>query len=61
MLTANYEYCLSNRENLPLPIQILLSEKPKTLILNILKKINGPHSSSIFEVIDSERRGYLNA
>ena len=26
-LTANYEYCRSNRQNLPLPIQIKLSEK----------------------------------
>ena len=28
MLTANYEYSRSNRENLPLPIQIKLSKKP---------------------------------
>ena len=28
-LTANYEYYGSNRENLPLPIQIQLSKKPK--------------------------------
>ena len=28
-LTANYEYSRSNRENLPLPIQMQLSEKPK--------------------------------
>ena len=28
-LTANYEYSRSNRENLPLPIQMKLSEKPK--------------------------------
>ena len=27
-LTANYEYSHSNRENLPLPIQIKLSKKP---------------------------------
>ena len=27
-LTANYEYSRSNRENLPLPIQIKLSKKP---------------------------------
>ena len=49
MLTANYEYSRSNKENLPLPIQIQLFEKPKTFglssyfwnvhsILNILKK-----------------------
>ena len=29
-LSANYEYSRSNRENLPLPIQMQLSEKPKT-------------------------------
>ena len=29
-LTANYEYSRSNRENLPLPIQMQLSEKVKT-------------------------------
>ena len=28
-LTANYEYSLSNRENLPLPIQMQLFKKPK--------------------------------
>ena len=29
-LTASYEYSRSNRENLPLPIQMYLSEKSKT-------------------------------
>ena len=29
-LTANYEYSCSDRENLPLPIQLQLSEKLKT-------------------------------
>ena len=29
-MTANYEYSRSNRENLPLPLQMQLSEKPKT-------------------------------
>ena len=29
-LTANYEYSRSNRENLPSPIQMQLSKKPKT-------------------------------
>ena len=28
-LTANDEYCRSNMENLPLPIETQLSEKPK--------------------------------
>ena len=27
-LTANYEYSRSNRENLPLPIQMKVSKKP---------------------------------
>ena len=73
MLTANYEYPRSNREKLLLHIQMQLSEKPKTFLeffvaflectLNLehfLKKIE-PHSPSISEVIDSERRAYLNA
>ena len=29
-MTTNYEYSRSNRENLPLPIQMELLEKPKT-------------------------------
>ena len=30
MLTANYELSRSNRDNLPLPIQIKLPKKPKS-------------------------------
>ena len=71
-LTTDYEYSRSNRENLPLPIQRQLSEKLKTseffiaiLDVTFLNGIfwnkNEPHSSIIFEVIDSERRAYLNA
>ena len=30
-LTANYEYSRSNKEHLPLPIQIKLSKKPWTI------------------------------
>ena len=72
MLTANYEYSRSNRENLPLPIQMQLSENQKYFtafllrfwnlhwILNILKKTEPP-SLSISEVIDSEICAYLNA
>ena len=30
-MTANYEYSRGNRKNLPLPIQMQLSEKPKLL------------------------------
>ena len=69
--TFNYEYSRCNRENLLLPIQMHLSEKPKPFIkflflksaLNFkrFEKKNEPHSSSIFEVTDSERRTYLNA
>ena len=29
-LTANYEYSRSNTDNLPLPVQMQLSEKPET-------------------------------
>ena len=70
-LTFNYEYSRCNRENLQLPIQMHLSEKPKPFIkflflesaLNFkrFEKKNEPHSLSIFEVTDSERRTYLNA
>ena len=71
-LTANYEYSRSNRENVPLQIQMQLSEKPKifccifiaflesTLNFKHFEK-NRTHSSSISEVIDSKRCGYLNA
>ena len=71
-LTANYEHSRSNRENLPLPIQIQLSKKSKIFccffcIFGICIKFaifwnkNEPHRSSISEVIDSERCAYLNA
>ena len=74
MLTANYEYSRSNRENLPLPIQMQLSKKAKIfccIFISFLKstlnfehfekKKNGPASLNISEVIDCERRAYLNA
>ena len=73
-MTVNYEYSRSFWKNLPLPIQMQLSEKPKTFVnqffiaflestlnLNILKKQKEPHSSSISEVTDSERHAHLNA
>ena len=72
-LTPNYEYSRSNRKNLPLPIQRQLSIKLNnfsqffiaflkcTLNLEHFEKKNEPHSSSLSEVIDSERRAYLNA
>ena len=57
MLTANNEYSGSNRENVPIPIQMQLSEKPKflesTLNFEHFEK-SEPHSSSISEVIDSK-------
>ena len=73
MLTANYEYSRSNREDLPLPIQVKLSKKPlmfcdsffqilqSTLNFECSEKKNEPHRSSISEVIHSERCAYLNA
>ena len=73
-LTANYEYFQSNRENLHLPIEIKLSEKPSKFLRGFLpfvrSKLNLPcsekkkknlHRSSISEVIESERCAYLNA
>ena len=36
MLTADYEYSRSIRENLPLPIQMQLSNKPKTFCCNFI-------------------------
>ena len=73
-LTADYEYSRSNRENLPLPIQMQLFKKPKTFCCIFIaflestlnfeyfeKKKKKSHSLSISEIIDSERRGYLNA
>ena len=71
-VTTDYEYSRGNKENLQLPIQRQLSEKLKTfsqffiaffkctLNLEHFEK-NEPHSSSISEDIDSERRAYINA
>ena len=73
MLTANYEYSRSKRENWSLPIEFKLSKKPETFWVILLKflestwyfqgpkKENEPHRSSISEVIDPERCAYLNA
>ena len=75
-LTAKHEYSRNNRGNLPLPIQMQLSKKPKHFAAKITflkSKLNferfekkkpkktEPHSLSISEIINSERRGYLNA
>ena len=72
-LTADDEYSRSNRKNLLPPIQRQLSKKLNTFsqffiaflecklnLEHFEKKKNEPHSSSISEVIDSERRAYLN-
>ena len=62
-MTTNYEYSRSNRENLPLPIQMqfFIAFLESTLNFEDFEIKNEPHSSSISEVIDSERRAYLNA
>ena len=72
MLTADYEYSRSNRENLLLPSQMQLSKKLKifcyvliaflesTLNFEHFEKKKKPHSLSISEIIDSEKRSYLN-
>ena len=71
-VTTDYEYSRGNKENLQLPIQRQLSEKLKTFsqfFIAFLKctlnlehfEKNEPHSSSISENIDSERRAYINA
>ena len=71
-LTANYEYCRNNRDNLPLPVQMQLSAKLKrfpgfyiiffdsALNFECFKETNQPHSSGISEVIHSQRTIYLN-
>ena len=47
MLTVDYEYSRSNRENLLLPIQMQLSEKPKKKYLIFIafleSKLNFEH------------------
>ena len=53
--TADCKYSRSMKENLLLPIRMQSSEKAK----NILEKKKG-HTLSIFEIIDWEKRGYLN-
>ena len=70
---ANYEYFQSNRENLHLPIEIKLSEKPEKFLRDFLpflrsklnlpcsEKEKNPHRLSISEVIESERFAYLNS
>ena len=71
-LTANCEYSRTNRENLPLVIQIKLSKKPYSFLLYFLTFFgiyikfsmiwnkHQPHRSNISEMIDSERCAYFN-
>ena len=71
-MTANYEYCRKNRESLPLPIEIHLFEKSKTVFKLFVAFIRSTlnfkhfdkkkrHTSSFFEFIDSQTRAYLSA
>ena len=70
MLTANYEYSRINRQKSRLPIQMQLSKKTKPFVnflfyfwnqfLEHFEK-NESYSLRISEIIDSERRAYLNA
>ena len=52
-LTANYEYSRSNRENFPLPIQMQLSEKPKTFCQFFIAFLE---SSLNFEHFEKEKK-----
>ena len=71
MLTTNYKYYRSNGENLPLPINCNYFKNEKyfaamqflesKLNFEHFEKKNEPHSLSISSIIDSEKRGYLNA
>ena len=71
-LTADDKYCDSNMQNFSQQFQTPLSQKQKTLsgffiaflkcawnLEHLRKKIEYP-SLIIYEIIDAERRGYLN-
>ena len=69
---ADYKYSRSNRQNLPLPIQMQLSKKQKIFCSNFIAFLkfklnfwhfqkNEPHILNIFKIIDFERHIYLNA
>ena len=72
-LTPDGKYSLGNRDNLPQPIQMQLSQKPKifpppftaflrsTLNSEHFEKRSEPHTLCISEIIDCERRAYVNA
>ena len=71
-MTADYEYSGSNRDNLPLPIQVELSEKLQTfsrlsiallefaLNCEYFEQKSEPNCSSVLEDTDSRKRVYLN-
>ena len=71
-LLANNDYCCHNIENLPLPIQMQLSKKPKTFCFNFITSLKSrlnpehfykrhePHRWNISKMIDSEKRGNWN-
>ena len=65
MLSASYEYSHRNRENLPLPTQMQLFEKPNTFFQFFIAFLestlnckhfekNEPHNSSISKIILSQ-------
>ena len=68
-LTVRHKYSLVNRDKLTLPIQIQLSQKQtkfsqyfstflkSRLNFEHFQEKDDPHSSCIFEITDSERRG----
>ena len=72
-LTPDDKYSLDNWKILKQPIQIQLSKQLRVfahfvtdfwslnLILSISKIKVEPHSLCIFEIIDGERRAYVNA
>ena len=53
MLTANYEYSRSNGENLPLTIQIQLSENLKNFCRNFIAFLK---SKVIFEHLKKKKK-----
>ena len=67
-MPVSYKYSRSNTENLPLPIEMQLSEKPNTfcrLFIAFLEStLNFEHfetKMSISKIIDYEKLAYLNA
>ena len=73
MLIPDYKHSRSNRENLPLPIQVHLSKKTKKICCNFIlclestlnfkhfEEKNEPRDFGISESIDSGRSDLLNA